>query len=235
MSSPFRFFAVIAIATTFAVACSNSTPSLQPRDPEGHLSSFGNFCARDSDCAGGVCAMYSSGGKCSHACSSDADCERDSSGVCVTDARGRSACVTECVGTQAGGSPNWICVDGRPTACALAGPPTCGCGCSEDSICVPGTGCMPPQPAGSACKENDQCASQTCIATPDPIHALTPTPVDTCSVPLGAACTPADCGICDTAPFGSFCTRVCNDQRNPRNGECPSGWTCLAPAGVPPT
>lgn len=156
-------------------------------------------------------------------CAQDADCG-GSSLLCGVDATGASVCVGSCPGPYAPpkGSklPPVACWNGRQTPCEQLPPAqTCGCGCPDGTYClsVPdGTQahCVPLLGPGAACELDLECASSACVFPSGSTKSI-------CSVPLGGACTDANCGLCLHDGAKTTCTMYCG-------GGCPDGWTCVA-------
>ena len=153
-------------------------------------------CATSAECGGpnDLCLNYPSGGGfCGIRCGSSADCPRGSQ--CFNVGNG-----SQCVGVDSAGDPS----------CAAEPEPEPGCradaDCDDGEVCRGGECESAPPPVGSdpkelgeACSRNDECASNTCVATPggsvcsESCDARRPT-----SCPEGFYCDRAAAGTCDT-------------------------------------
>jgi hypothetical protein len=212
-------FAVGVCALFFACSGSSGPDKVVKYVP----SPLGQACRSDADCTGGfVCAEGSPAEMvCTQACTADADCTAASGGVCTTDMHGRSVCVESCTGNGTDGvGQGWTCVHGRPVACALAGPPSCGCGCPSGQYCSAGVGCVDLGGTGAGCSDSSQCKAGYCDTWSGP---------GACAAPLGGACVQGACSYC-LQPGNNAGPSLCSHQCLVAS-DCSDGWLCLGGAG----
>ncbi len=142
---------------------------------------------------------------CTTACASDADCASFGL-VCGTIADGSRGCLASCAS-----QPHAPCIDGIPTACAVAGPTECElCGCAPTERCEPGVGCEPRRQVGEPCTRDGDCNTDNCSVYNR-----------VCRVAMGQNCTADNCDVCMSANDGwSFCSRICDFDSVCGAGNC---------------
>ncbi|MCC6874404.1 MAG: hypothetical protein IT378_08895 [Sandaracinaceae bacterium] len=201
----------------------------------------GSGCEVDDDCASGQCLSYESARLCTTECSPESPCPV--AGTRRLACGGEGLCVLACTdGTTSGsGAQTRLCVDGLFVDCAGLDPAmactACGCGPFGGGRCTTG-GCVLPQPDGTSCTLDVECASgacyrdsQTCgspraMGEPCRVDAECAdrncstdgdqTATGVCNQPLGSACRgaggSATCTRCIVGPFSisgdGFCSRA---------------------------
>lgn len=172
---------------------------------------LGAYCYDDDACGSGLCLE----GFCSSSCDSDADCSSDELPmVCGVGPDGSNVCAPGC-STLASG---FACDGGIAVHCSQVTTDSCGsCGCDGSTYCDYDTdACLPLETVGNPCTRDSHCASDNCSEIS---HV--------CRVPIGAACTNADCDRCESrSGVGTYCSRECDS-----NSDC-DGDLCIGNSSI---
>lgn len=202
-----RYFVILLTAS---VGCSTSSQVTVPP-----LLAAGQSCGVDNQCATGlVCGTWGlPSNACAQSCAQDSDCP--SGDICTTipDST-KSYCVPPCNSLTS--LTEGVCVNGVPTSCEKITPGSYCKECSFETPCPQGTRCDTASDEcvelpglGAPCTKDSDCMSNNCGV---PASAPAGTTATQCLVAPGAACTPQNCGSCDTVAGGAGCAQSCTQD-----------------------
>jgi hypothetical protein len=166
---------------------------------------YGAVCARAADCASNLCLgpQGASSGRCTEACTTDADCFYPD--TCL-DIQGAGRFCGQAPSGRATGDP------------CPSGASECASGLCVDTMTGSGPICTQPCGGLPACP-----AGLTCQPVPDGQGGAVAVCIPGSGGGFGASCgAAADCatGLCVGVGGGGVCTALCAST------PCPSGWSC---------
>jgi hypothetical protein len=182
-----------------------------------------DHCLTSADCASGLCARYANpaGGTCAQPCGAGGSCP--DGGGCGVTTDGTNACLPACYSDL---RDAYACENAVPLACASADATHCDvCPslCPSSMRCIAGMGCATRANVGEPCRADTDCSSNNCGS----ISGL-------CRVPVGQACTGANCDLCLLNDSYSYCSRPCQSETECNGGLCLDRTVDVAPRTCTP-